>query len=235
MQQDFEFLLRDLPEIHSLSPTDEQKLAAGKDDTSKETLVLAHMREAFYYTRHVCRGKIEDGDLYSLCYKALVECAKNFHPGATRFFAYAKANLRGNISRHWKNLDVVKNASEHEVGGNEKYAPCRAGDDDTDQVRFDETNDVQVLSDTSLEPQSVDPDFASIELRERLDLLKPIMEKKLSEQERMVLDLTYTGGYNFEQIGTMLSPKVSRSAVQQTHARAILKLRNELARQKKLK
>jgi DNA-directed RNA polymerase specialized sigma subunit len=85
-----------------------------------------------------------------------------------------------------------------------------------------------------LEPDYSEPDFKSIEMRERLAMIKPIMESKLSESERMVLDLAYSGGYNFDEIGTMLTPKVTRSAVQQTHARALKKLRAELGRQKKL-
>lgn len=195
------------------------------------------MREAFFYVRQVCRGRIEDGEIYSFCYKALCECARNFEPDWQRFFAYSKPNLRGNVSRYWKSLDTVKNSSMHEteVEAVEACSPISEDDSSWDVPQADaDSGGLQKYTNLALEPDYVEPDFARIELRERLAMLKPIIEKKLNEQERMVIDLTYTGGYNFETIGKMLSPAVTRSAVQQTHARALKKLRNELARQKKL-
>lgn len=208
-------------------------MANHKTPANKEELVLAHMREAFFYARQVCRARIEDGEIYSLCYKALVECAKNYQPDWQRFFAYSKANLRGNISRYWKTLDTVKNASLHETGEAPIFESwgeiLEAG-----ESIHDDGGPLDSAPPTALEPAHVDADFDSINIREQLALIRPLMESKLSEQERMVLDLSYTGGFNFEIIGKMLTPAVSRSAVQQTHARAIRKLRNELARQKKL-
>lgn len=176
------------------------------------------MREAFYYARQCCRARIEDRELYSMCYKALTESVKSFSPNQQRFFAYAKPNLRGNISRYWKGLDVVRGSSLHETGPEPDI-------------------ETPVESETGFEPVETDyvePDFKSIEMRERMERLIPAMTKKLSVQEKMIIELHYIGGYNFEEIGTLLEPPVSRSAVQQTHARALKKLQGEMRRDQTL-
>jgi RNA polymerase sigma factor (sigma-70 family) len=81
---------------------------------------------------------------------------------------------------------------------------------------------------------TVDPDFDGIHFRERLSFVKTAIADKLNAQEQMIIELTYTGGFSFEQIGQMLEPRVSRSAVQQTCARALKKVTNELRRRKQL-
>lgn len=215
---DFETLLRGLPEVNSISADEAQTLAQTSSPAAKEKLVLGHMREAFVYARQCCRAQIEDGEIYSFCYKALVESARNFKSGNGSFFGYAKSNLRGHISRYWKTQDTVKNAYKHETGPEPEEGATTETEDGREPIESD----------------YVEPDFKSIITRERLAMLKPLMETKLNEQERMVLELNYIGGFNFEDIGRMLTPPISRSAVQQTHARAIKKLRLELTRQKKL-
>lgn len=215
---DFETLLRGLPQVNSINDAEAQELAKSTFPAAKEKLVLGHMREAFVYARQCCRAQIEDGEIYSFCYRALVESARNFRPGVGGFFGYSKSNLRGHIARYWKTQDTVKNAYKHETGPEPEEGATVETEDGREPVEND----------------YAEPDFKSIITRERLAILKPLMETKLNEQERMVLELNYIGGYNFEDIGGMLTPKISRSAVQQTHARAIKKLRLELGRQKKL-
>jgi RNA polymerase sigma factor (sigma-70 family) len=80
--------------------------------------------------------------------------------------------------------------------------------------------------------QVVEPDMESIFTRDRWELVKPIVEQKCSEQEKMVLTLNYVSGLNFQEIGDLLG--VTRSAIQRTHWRAVKKLRNELTRKKQL-
>lgn len=191
------------------------------------------MREAFFYTRQCCRTQIPGDELISLCYRALVECAKNYKPNCQRFFAYSKINLRGHIYRYWKNQDVVKNSSIHEVEPEQydilKQDPLEYEHDD--RANAFEGNPGMV---TGVEESRVDPDFDGIHFRERLALVKKVIAEKLTAQEQMIIELTYNGGYNFEKIGQMLEPKVSRSAVQQTCAHAIKKVTVELRRRKQL-
>ena len=243
IQQDFEILLTGLPQINSISQAEEQLLAKSRDGDDKTKLVLGHMREAFFYARQCCRAQISERELYSICYKALVECARNYKPNWQRFFAYSKPNIRGNISRHWKSLDVVRNASMHESEMTEWQhmdqlldEKCKTqGSLETTADLADHNRESEGLDIRSVAPSDwVDPDFDGIDFRERMGLVKKAMADKLNDQERMVIELTYTGGYNFEQIGQLLEPRVSRSAVQQTHARALKKLRGELGRRKQL-
>lgn len=162
------------------------------------------MRDAFFYASHVCKGKLEDDDVYDLCYSALCEAAKNFRPKhGTRFMAYAKAFIRGHISRMWKTKDTVRNASMHETG----------------EAGLEE-----------LPEQSIDPEFEQIDIRERMALVQPLINR-LTEQERIIIDLHFRAGYSFCHIGKLLAPRISRSAVQQTAAHALSKLRG-MAREK---
>jgi RNA polymerase sigma factor (sigma-70 family) len=62
--------------------------------------------------------------------------------------------------------------------------------------------------------------------RDEWNAMVPILQSRLSEKERMVLELKYQSGFNFRQIGDLL--RVSRSDTQATHTRAINKVRGAL-------
>jgi RNA polymerase sigma factor (sigma-70 family) len=231
--QDFEVLLTGLPPINSISKSEEQTLAQSKSEEDKSALVLGHMREAFFYARQCCRAQISEREIYSICYKALCESVRLYKPDWQRFFAYAKPNIRGNISRYWKSLDVVRNASIHETDLND-HALMEEMLDEKAKSQNDHSGADAGHEVRSLTIDYVEPDFEGIDFRERLALVKKAIDDKLNEQEKMVIELSCTGGYNFEQIGQLLEPRVSRSAVQQTHERAVKKLRGELGRRKQL-
>ena len=68
-----------------------------------ETAILGSMREAIRYSRKCCRGRIDDGELISLCYDAMKGAARKYNPKyGISFFAHCKAYIRGEIARHWK-------------------------------------------------------------------------------------------------------------------------------------
>jgi len=194
-----------------------------------EQLVLGSMREAILYAGRCARGRIEPGELFSLCYCALSKAAPRFRPGGIRFFAYAKQDIRGEIARYWKSLDVVKHASEHES----EHLPTIIRKTLTDGSEEGENETTQVDVEP-IEPQHVEPEFDMMNIRERWAIVSPLLHKHLNERERMVLSLVYESGFNFEQIADMVVPAVSRSAIQNTHGRALRKLRNALMRTKKL-
>jgi RNA polymerase sigma factor (sigma-70 family) len=209
-----------------------------KNEDDINDLVLHNMREGFLYAKKCCRARIPDDELFSLCYTALRRNAKRFRPGGIRFLAFAKAGLRGVLSRYWKTLDVVKNSSLHEA--EEVYTPAaqtfelRTVEDEEDHnpPAIDEVEMGKQEWATVMAGEVVEPDFRGIDLRERLGVVNEIIERKLSPQERMVIDLFYRNGFTFQKIGDMTD--TTRSAAQLTHTKALRKIRRELERSKRL-
>lgn len=198
-------ILDNLPIVGLLSREGEDVLARVNTEEAQTALALCNMREAWVYTRQVCRGKLQDDEIYSLCYAALMKAAKNFEPGRVRFFAYSKVYLRGELSRWWENKNLVKHAHLHET-----------------ELPLDTAGG---LSRPDL--AQVQPDFQTIFANERWALVKPVMDAVLSDHERMILTLIYGSGFSYSAIGDMLD--ISRSAVGETHNRAIGKVRGALA------
>lgn len=222
-------MLSGLPE-NPLTPEEETALGLRimklKDEEDMNTLALHSMREAFFYGMACSKRHLSDREVFSLCFTALKKAAKNFEPGATRFFAYAKAYVRGEICDTFDQLRVVKRGETEMIcpdavpGANE-----HSSDDDYD------TCPTQTREGLSLTPQSVDSDLSGIMDRDEWATIKPILSK-LSEKERQVLDLRFHSGLNFRQIGELLN--VSRSDTQATCTRALKKVRCELLRKGKL-
>lgn len=165
-----------------------------------ENVVLGFMREAVKYARKCCRGSLDDSELVSICYPALLQAAENYKARhGIGYFAFAKQYVRGAISREWRRRDVVRNSSRYE-DEEAPAAPPKPHD----------------------ELQPVQPDFESLDVRERWDLIWPVMQKRLNDVERMVLVLRYKSGFSYEEIGRLRG--VTRQAIQRTHAAAIRKL-----------
>ena len=217
-----------------------RKIQHAPNDDDINSLVLHTMRDAFLYSKRVCRNKIADDELFSLCYLALRRSAKRFRPGTLRFMAFSKIAIRGEISDYWKTIDVVKHSSLHEEettkylhnGWAAVFLPAGAstGDGEFDDADYEDWN-FKPAFDQLIEPHE-EADFRSIDFRERLRIVEDIIKKKLTEQEQMVIDLVYRGHLNFQQIGDLTA--TTRSAAQSTHAKALRKIRNELMRSKKL-
>src|ERR1017187_3018830 len=96
-----------------LSRDEEAVLAAAiklGNEAAVTFLVLANMREALLYTGKVCEGKLEEGIRVSLCCQEMCMSARRFKPGGIRFFAFAKAGLRGRMKSYWESLRVVRNS-----------------------------------------------------------------------------------------------------------------------------
>jgi RNA polymerase sigma factor (sigma-70 family) len=218
----YEILLRGLPkkqltleEEHLLSIKIQK--SKKKDVESINELAMHAMREAFYYGL-ACAKVLSPEEIFSLCYIALRASAGNFKPGRVRFFAYSKPYVRGEVCKTFEALKVVRNAttqaldSEYINGGSEieDYNPteCQIG---PRGAQFDARLVV------------TEDGIGGIMAREEWKLILPILQSKLSEKERMVLELRYQSGFNFRQIGDLLS--VSRSDTQATHERAINKVR----------
>lgn len=226
--------MNDLP-TEPLTPEQENALAKAKTEDARNTLVLHSMREAMAYAYRCSRGMLERDELFSLCYDALQRAAKRFSPNRIRFFAYAKQDVRRGITIAWREKDVVKNSSMHEDKDHEpEYSTTADYVEDpeagcsTDWTPVSAPDDFERIREES----SVDPEFEKIHVKERMELIKPIMEKKLTDVEKMVIDLYFNGDMTFQQIGDMLN--VSRAWAQMVHFEGLKKIRCELLRRKAL-
>ncbi|MBC9783440.1 RNA polymerase sigma factor WhiG [Heliobacterium chlorum] len=92
----------------------------------------------------------------------------------------------------------------------------------------DKSESVRLL-DTLVDEQNEEP-TAGLEFEETKQLLAGAIDK-LPEKERTVIALYYYEGLTLKEIGTILG--VSESRISQLHTKAILRLRGQLARQKK--
>ena len=203
-------LLNDLPAAHLLTTAQEASLSK-RGIAGRNKLVLHTMRVAFVYARQCCRAVLPDDDIYSMCYRALQASARRYKPQLGRFFAYAKVNIRGQLSREFKRLDVVKHSSLCDEPPPEDTRKHTHDDDD-------------VQNDHSF----VDPEFDLIDIRERIALIEPILKKRLTLREQQVIELRYKSGFNFTKIGDLFG--ASRQAMEMTHANALKKVRKELSK-----
>lgn len=220
-------LLASFPQT-PLDPETEIKLSKRSD---KSELVLHAMREAILYMTKCCRSKLPEDELCSLAYSALMKASENFRPGrGTRFMGYAKVYLRGEISRAWKSKDVVRSASMHEsleeIPEKFTYAEVLDSENGLDTVLAGKRAENTLASALG----SADPEFELIDLHEKWTLIEPIIGQYLNEHERTILSLHYAGGLSFVEISKMVCPRVSRSAIQNSHGQALRKIRNVLMR-----
>lgn len=220
-----------------LTRAQENDLAREGTEDARNTLVMHAMHEALAYAYKCCRGALAQDDLFSLCYDGLQSAAKNFKPNRIRFFSYAKIYVRRGISQTWRSKDIVRNSSLHETGFEAASRPSdsRSRGGDREGEEYENNTDPQFHEDAHLdenfvEAGFVEPEFKRIHLGERMKLVQPIIDRKLNDKERMVLDLFYNGDLTFEQIGRLLG--VCRERTRMIHFQGLKKIRNELMRQK---
>lgn len=195
-----------------------RKIQKKKNSADIETLVLHNMREAFLYAKKVCRAQINDGLIFSVCYRALDRMAKMYQPQKLRFFVYAKVAIRGEISNYQESLAVVRNAVTIS----------------SDVIEMDDNmsgKGSELLLITGARPPKVwephtNPETDSLEQKESIALIRATMARILNEQEMMIMDLVHKAGFNFQEIARLLG--ISRSAVQATYSHTLKKVRFEL-------
>jgi RNA polymerase sigma factor (sigma-70 family) len=79
---------------------------------------------------------------------------------------------------------------------------------------------------------TTDIGFDEIDHRERMDIVREIIARKLTAREQQILSLVYVSGFNFPEVGERLG--VTRSAISATHAKALRKIKFEVARDERL-
>lgn len=218
--------LKDFPE-KQLTMDEEAALAKTGD---LESLVLHNMREAFKYGFRCARGNLADGVVLSACYLALRDAAKNFKPGPTRFFAYAKAYVRGKLIVEFKGEYVVKNSkgSTSLLCIVEPVAEPGLDEHDDRPSRGTDWNTNDTFGEIPLFPMSEQPAAGSHS--DEWARIKVLIGESLNEEERMVLELRYNGDMTFEKIGELIDK--SKTWAAQLHENALTKIRAQLARQK---
>jgi RNA polymerase sigma factor (sigma-70 family) len=208
-----------LPEL-KLTTEQENKLAVRGTPAAHNKLVMHAMRDALKYTKRVSRDEIPDEQLMSLCYDALMHAAKRFKPNWARFFAYAKADLRGVVSEHFGSLKVVKKGLV--LSRDALNDECRhTSRGDWRPENGDNIKDVEAYT-----GEWEDPDFKTIKLHEQWALVEPLIRNHLSEREFMIVDLHYRCGWTLAQIGKKLG--VTCEAIRHIRCRALKRIRNKL-------
>lgn len=234
----YEYLLKGLPKKQLTTEQEDDlaiKIQAAKkkgqaDQECLNDLALYNMREALFYGLACARSRqIDAGTIFSLCWAALCAAAPNFEAGRIRFFAYAKPYVRGEIIKAFHAQKVVRHGetrsltpdtigavTDHEEAGDVSFTHSSVDIDDLLLAKAD----------------VVEADTEGIMVRDEWSALLPVIQTRLSEKERMVLELKYQSGFNFRQIGDLL--RVSRSDTQATHTRAINKVRCALKGKREL-
>ena len=195
-------------------------------DSALTVLVMANMREALLYTGKVCDGKLDEGTRVSLCYQEMCMSARRFKPGGIRFFAFAKAGLRGRMKNYWESLRVVRNGEptvslENLDNTHKRTAIPRSPDDDP------EHSDREAMTGEVTEPET-----EQIIARDQWAVIRARYDKSLSEQQWMILSLIYQSGFNLPQVGHLLH--LSKARIHAVHWKAIKKLRILLSRNPQL-
>jgi len=181
-------------------------------EAAQNELVLATMRQALLYTYRTSNGTVADDERVSLCYQRLMRAAKRFDPSRGRFFAFAKAGLRGLMKTYWEDIGIVRNAEEivsldalepKPNAPDESLLPCPSRRRGREQL----TGEI------------AEPEFDAIYSRDEWSELLKRAGKKLDSRHRMVISLIYRGGLNGPEIGKLMG--VTRSRVHAIHREAL--------------
>lgn len=169
--------------------------------------------EALRYTGGLWHTRgLDAGDVLSAVYDALLAAAANFDPAhGTRFFAYAKIYVRGEICKLQRVADKRRKA---EV----------VWQDDIDEP-WEETTYVPPRQ-AELPPYAALADPEPAFWREEYRRVKPLLDQLLTTRERAVLELAFQAGLNTQEISNALG--IPRSSVHYVREHAFRKVRKKL-------
>jgi RNA polymerase sigma factor (sigma-70 family) len=191
-----------LPES-KLTEKEQEALAAKGDEESLVELVMDNLRTGFGYGRSYCGGRFQDDELLSVVYQAMMSAARRFRPGRQRLVAFCKPFIRGELHRAWKRkAPVGTSLPDYSVSRQTVWSP----DDEQD-------SGVQELEYTSFDYDAVDKETF-------VARIKPWLPR-LTQHERLIVDLIFFGGYNQADASTLLG--VERQAVKQVLRRVYRK------------
>lgn len=207
-------ILNGIPE-ERLTLEQETELASQADKT---TLVLANLREAFFYSRGCYQSRgMEDGEILSACYDGLLSASKNFKPGGLRFMSFAKQHVRGALMKTHRARDVVRKVREVEP------LPDTEGEEDENDVNLERSH---IVNRDNADLPCDFPSFNEIYIREEFAQIAPLLRKVLNDRQRMILELNFKGGLNLREIASLIGK--SRAYVHIAKQTALKKIRNRL-------
>jgi RNA polymerase sigma factor (sigma-70 family) len=222
-----------LDSIIPLTEAEEAELILRLPDEEAATeLVLRTLPSAVKYLNRVCRGDSSTEELISMCYAALRKSVKNVKPGKGRFMIYSKIYLRSAMFSLWKRSSIIRGVSYREMTDFETFQKEKKTQKNIPHLHRDHDDRSESESETYGHP-SQDFEFEQINISELWSIAKPILDRVLTDHEKLVIQLRFEQDYSFEEIAEFLA--VSRSAAQGSCERALRKVRVELNKKKGLK
>lgn len=193
-------VLQGLP-TDPLSAAQEQELFLSGDT---ESVVLHALVPAFHYAQNTRKGKVNipHSELLSICYAALSRSIKTFRPGMQAFLAYSKPFLRGELCKHWRDKNPVRDSFRHETPTDDEFPK-------------------------PLADEHVEPAWEAIHWAELWQEVEPVIRKTLTPIEIRVLEFRYKLSLTLEETGEHIGK--SRERVRQIEAGALQKLRAVLS------
>lgn len=195
-------LLKDLPQTPISAEYEQALFLTG----STEKLILHTLVQAIKYMGNARRCNpvnISLAEKLSLCYAALSKSVRTFKPGMKSFLAYSKPFLRGEMCKHWRDKNVVRDSYRHEKPADENFPK------------------------PIIEAASSDPAWEEIHYKELWAQVEPVIRKALTPTEIKVLEFRYKFSFTLEATGEEIGK--SRERVRQIEAKALQKLRAALS------
>lgn len=195
-------LLKDLPQTPISAEYEQALFLAG----GTEKLILHTLVQAIKYIGNARRCNpvnISLAEKLSLCYAALSKSVRTFKPGMKSFLAYSKPFLRGEMCKHWRDKNVVRDSYRHEKPADENFPQ------------------------PIIEAASSDPAWEEIHYKELWAQVEPVIRKTLKPIEIRVLEYRYKFSLTLEETGKQI--KRTRARVKQIESEAMEKLRGALS------
>lgn len=203
-----------------LTPEKERELLARKSEENSRNLLLLHnMREAVRYGCAVAHWRLPVCEIVSLAAEALLRSIDRYtfrdDKSPKPLINYARACIRGRVVEAWR----FRN-------------PVEPGDTVTENLYADQSEDPAeaVMRREDGLDECVSPEFDAIDIRERMEIIRPHF-KKLRESEKRILILLFESRMTGADIARMLG--CSRANIRETKVRSLRKIRQGLMREKK--
>jgi len=179
-----------------------------------EFLVVRSLRESVLLLRKMSKGRLDDGELISIAYKALERSARSYNPSkGKRFFYFSKKALRGVLIEHFRGNEVVKHAEKPAASWEEAVSTSRPRKSHPDLEDPETTSELEGRSDA---------DFSTIYQKEDFEQVTRAM-KCLNHFEKAIVLFIRATGYSFRETAEEFG--CSRAWVGLCYNRAIEKLR----------
>jgi len=193
-----------------------------RDHLAIAAMVEHSLREAVVFLRELSGGRLTDGELVSIAYKALERSARSYRPQkGKRFFYFAKKALRGVLIEYFRSLETVRH-------GDKSVNWDEAIEQTYGRKKHPDIEDPETTSE--LEGRT-DPDLQSIYQKEAFEDVLRAMKCLTKFEKALVLFIRATG-FSFRETAEEFG--CSRAWVGLCYNRALDKLRAVLVKKPRL-